>query len=328
MSNQAPATLGHVDRDLIAFEKEDTVFAHKSVVSDDELGDWAIVYEEGERGGAQSDKQASYLKLTAMEGDGAQMAAHEPLKGRQKMPSVMTDLNGPAERSQPAVDSDHFEQNESQQEQQVSRSSDIDSAAIHEQTIGLDEQRERWQADVQLLGKQPQIFDISGSSNDATLSALPSARDDSHKRLRMHVHRRRLRRQPKWDLFQPPVSHRSSAGRSPRNQLTTTCSGCGSSLSQVVRYYKCKDCPDYDLCSSCFVDRIELHDPKHAFLIGKQPSVAGQDVVGYSMAAQDTTAMAEPLFTKALKSAEDAAAAAAAKLSDMLLQTGWRPLHP
>jgi len=321
-------TFGDVDRDLIAFEKEDTVFAHKPEISDDELGGWSIVHEEGNRSGVQSDKQVSDPKLTAIEGDGAKTAARDPLKGHWEMPSVMTDLNGLMETSQPAVDTEHVDQSDSQQEHWVSRSSDIDSAANHEQTIAVDEQIERRQADVEQLGRQQQIVDIfPTSSDDAALSALPSVRDDFHKRLRMHANRRRLRRQPRWDLYQPPVTHRSRARSSPRNQLTATCSGCGSPLLPVVRYYTCKVCPDYDLCSSCFADHIALHDPSHVFLIGKQSSVDGRDIVGYSMAAQDTITKAELLLTKALRSAEDAAAAAATKLSDMLLQTGWRPLH-
>jgi len=327
MPNQSSAALSHSDHDLFALEKEGTVFGCEPEASDDDLGTWTIVDIEGEQRDAECSKQPSYPNVIAKEGDGAKAGAHEPLEGQQKVLSMMGDSNDLKMRIELAIGAEDVEQNDSQQEHQESTSPEDDIAAGYVQSMTI-EQQMRWQADDEQGGRQQQIVDIfPGVSDDTAPFALPNARDEFHDRLRMQVHRRRLRRQPKLNLYQPQVPYRSGAGSTPGNPQTATCSGCGSSLLQA-RYYTCKECPDYGLCCSCFAHRDQLHDPRHAFLRRKQCPSAEQDVVGHSRPAQDIATTAEPLLDKALRSAEDAAAAAATKLSDLLLQTGWRPLLP
>jgi len=49
-----------------------------------------------------------------------------------------------------------------------------------------------------------------------------------------------------------------------------TCDGCNASPIVGIRY-KCETCDDYDLCSSCYDRRAQVHVPDHSFLKLEQP---------------------------------------------------------
>eukprot|EP00930_Biecheleria_cincta_P059949 TRINITY_DN45663_c0_g1_i1.p1 TRINITY_DN45663_c0_g1~~TRINITY_DN45663_c0_g1_i1.p1 ORF type:complete len:323 (-),score=69.10 TRINITY_DN45663_c0_g1_i1:172-1140(-) len=322
MSNPSPATPSH---DLFALEKAGTLFGHEPGASDDdELGNWTIIDVEGQQSDSECDKQPFYPKAMAKECHGAESDVREPIEEQQKVFCMIADSTDLTTRTALAIDTENVEKQNDSQQEEVS----MYDVAVSWHAIAMERQTKRWQADGEHVGKQRQVVDIIPSTcDDAALLALPNARDEFHDRVRMQVHRRRLRRRPAWNLHQPQVPHRFRAGSSPRNQQTATCSGCGSSLLQV-RCYRCKVCPNYDLCCSCFARCSELHDPSHAFLRNKQSSSAEKDIMGRKKAAQDTAATSEPPLIQIMRSAEDAAAAAMTKLSDLLLQTGWRPLHP
>lgn len=41
--------------------------------------------------------------------------------------------------------------------------------------------------------------------------------------------------------------------------LGITCDGCGKAAPLIGKAWKCKDCPDFDLCDKCYPDRLDRH---------------------------------------------------------------------
>lgn len=46
-------------------------------------------------------------------------------------------------------------------------------------------------------------------------------------------------------------------------ELSVVCDGCGKKKIQPEDRFKCTECPDYDLCASCFDDCSRIH-PHHS----------------------------------------------------------------
>ena len=46
-------------------------------------------------------------------------------------------------------------------------------------------------------------------------------------------------------------------------ELSVCCDGCGKKQVQPQDRFKCLECPDYDLCTSCFEQRSLIH-PEHS----------------------------------------------------------------